>query len=180
MRLQVRSHQDFMHGGARQFHFASQGANTPATLSGRLLTDAVLDFFPDLRTILAGAAQAGSILECLQAAGGKTASPFTDGNLRDPQLSSDVLVRLALGRRQNDPGPQRLTLRRGGSFHELLQGCSLHRIQFDQRGDSRHASTIIEAEKYCKELIVRCISSVTPVFPSLGPKTRLVYRRIRL
>ncbi len=55
MGLQVRSHQDFMHRGARQSAFASQGANTPATLSRRPLADTMLDPFPDLRTILARA-----------------------------------------------------------------------------------------------------------------------------
>ena len=65
-----------MDRGARQSHFVSQSTNAPASLSGRLLADALLDFFPNLRTIFAGAAQAGSILKPLPAAAGKTPAPF--------------------------------------------------------------------------------------------------------
>jgi len=71
-------------------------------LSRRLLADTVLDSLPDFRTILARAAQAGSIPESVQTVTGKTASPFADGDLGNSQLSGDVLVGLAIGRRQDD------------------------------------------------------------------------------
>src|SRR6516164_9134387 len=104
MGSQVRGHQNFVHCSTRQSELARQGSHTPATLSRRLLADAVLEFLPDLRTILARAPQAGSILEPLQAVAGKTASPFADGDLGDSQPSGDVLVGFAIGRGQDDPG----------------------------------------------------------------------------
>ncbi len=142
MGLEAGSAQHALHGAAGQPDLAGQGAHTPAALKLRLLADPVLDPLPDLGAVFDGPAGARGVAQSVQAAGGKTPPPLTDGDWRKSQAQGDLLVRISVVGTQHDARPRGQTLRRGGSPHPILQLRLLHRIEHNLRGDSWHAPIV--------------------------------------
>src|SRR5216683_8349455 len=71
----------------------------------------------------------------------KRPPPFPHRDLREIQIRSDLLVRMARCCRQNNPALQHQRLRRGRRLHPTVQDCSGFWIEANGWGDSRHVPT---------------------------------------